>query len=243
MRPADYDPSEPTSAMRPIPILESGEPLVDFSAEPYNLPLRPMLLNYTRELYARRGLAERLALAHERLRSQGYGLLVLECWRPPYIQRRMFLASEARFREKFPELSAEELRTITEQYTAPPDSDVPPPHSTGGAVDLWLAGRNGEAVDLNSPYDWMDHTCFAFDAPDLSPEARQNRDRLAGALLEFGITNYPSEYWHWSYGEQGWAYRGGEPAAIYDRIVPEGWTPNPADDTDAPLTFVEAVEP
>lgn len=224
--------------MRPIPIEENGEPLVDFSAPPYGLPLHRMLLQYTRELYGRRGLAERLALAHDRLKSQGYGLLITECWRPPHIQRRMFEASEARFREKMPHLSPEELRLIVEQFTAPPDADVPPPHSTGGAVDLWLSGPNGMPADMNAPLDWMDHLCFAFDAPGLDHEARANRDCMAQALFDAGLTNYPSEYWHWSYGDQGWAYRGGHPHAIYGRIVPDNWTPNPEDDIDGPLVFV-----
>ena len=42
-----------------------------------------------------------------------------------------------------------------------------------------------------------------------------------------GLTNYPSEYWHWSYGDQGWAYRGGHPAALYGMIEPPGWTTQP----------------
>ena len=38
---------------------------------------------------------------------------------------------------------------------------------------------------------------------------------LGAALLEGGLTNYPSEYWHWSYGDQGWAYRTGANQALY----------------------------
>jgi D-alanyl-D-alanine dipeptidase len=57
-------------------------------------------------------------------------------------------------------------------------------------------------------------------------------------MLGAGITNYPSEYWHWSYGDQGWAYRGGEPNALYGAITPAGWTPAPEDESDEALKFV-----
>ena len=238
VRPDDYDASEPTAAMRPIPIEEGEEPLVDFSAPPYALPLERMRFDYRRELYGRRGLVERLKRAHEQLGAEGYGLLILECWRPPFIQRRMFLAAEAQLRERMPDLSSEELRTMTERYSAPMDDEVPPPHTTGGAVDLWLSGPDGRPADLHSPYDWMDHEGFAFDAPALSPEARAHRDRLGAALNAEGLTNYTSEYWHWSWGDQGWAYRGGERAAIYGAIAPEDFVPNPADDIEGPLVFV-----
>ena len=239
MRPADYDPSEPTPALRPIPIEENGEPLVEFTAEPYRLELDRPRFHYRREPFARQGLAERLVLARERLREQGYGLLIVECWRPPFIQRRMFRAVEAQFRPRYPNASPEELRKIVEMYSAPDDPEAPPPHTTGGAVDLWLAGPDGMPADLHTPFAWDAPASFDFAAKGLSREARSNRDRLAAALEEFGLTNYPSEYWHYSYGDQGWAYRGGHPAAVYGEIEPDGWKPNPEDDVDAPLEFTE----
>ena len=223
--------------MRGIPIRDRGEPLVDFVAR--GLILDTPRFHYRREAYAREGLAERLLRAHEALRRGGYGLLILECWRPPFIQRRMFLAVEADFREKNPDLSPEALRTLVERYSAPDDDDAPPPHTTGGATDLWLAGPDGKPADLHAPFGFRDPEGFAFDAEGLTPEARANRDRLGEALDAQGITNYPSEYWHWSHGDQGWAYRGSHPEAVYGATTPEGWTPNPDDDTGEPLEFTE----
>ena len=235
----DYDPAEPTDAMRGIPIEESGEPLVDFTAEPYLLTLDRPRFQYRRATFGRQGLVERLKAAHDELRRDGYGLLILECWRPPFIQRRMFKAVEAQFREAMPGLSEEELRTTIERYSAPDDDDAPPPHTTGGAVDVWLADADGIACDLHSPYEFKDHESFAFAAPALSPEARANRDRMATALEAQGLSNYASEYWHYSYGDQGWAYRGIHRAAVYGAVDLLGFVPNAGDDIDAPLDFIE----
>ena len=46
----------------------------------------------------------------------------------------------------------------------------------------------------------------AFDAPGLSPNARANRARLAACLGAVGFVNYPTEWWHWSYGDRYWAF-------------------------------------
>ena len=104
-------------------------------------------------------------------------------------------------------------------------------------MDVELIDAEGNALDIVSPFERRDVKCFSFDTPGLSDVARENRAILAGALVGAGITNYPSEFWHYSYGDQGWAYRGGEPAALYGAITPDGWTPDPKDDIEAPLGF------
>ena len=239
-RPADYDPSEPTAALCDVPIRENGEPLVDF------LDLSPKIrqdrarFDYKRETLLRAGVAERLVLAAERL-PQGYVFTVVEGWRPPHIQRRMFQATWNRLRERLPELDDAALRPIAERYTAPMEVTVPPPHTTGAAFDLWLL-KDGQPADLYAPFERFDHEGFAFDAPGVSDEARRNRDLMAEAFDGTGITNYPSEYWHWSYGDQGWAYRGGHPAALYGPLEPIGWAPDPRDDVDGPLEFLPEDE-
>jgi hypothetical protein len=36
-----------------------------------------------------------------------------------------------------------------------------------------------------------------------------------------GLTNYVGEWWHWSYGDQGWALRVGSPVAYYGAVEVE----------------------
>jgi D-alanyl-D-alanine dipeptidase len=114
---------------------------------------------------------------------------------------------------------------------------VPPPHTTGGAVDLALY-RGDEPMEMIAPYMPRDYHGFVANAPKLGDEARRNRAILAEAIAPTGITNYPSEFWHWSYGDQGWAYRGGHNNAIYGAITPSDWVPDPSQISDQPLVFV-----
>jgi D-alanyl-D-alanine dipeptidase len=129
---------------------------------------------------------------------------------------------------------------VVNRFSAPPDRRVPPPHTTGGAVDLMLATTSGEVPDHSSPYDAFDPHGYPFDAPHPTGSARRTRQILAESLLAAGLTNYPSEYWHWSYGDQGWAYRGGHSSARYGAIQPLGWAPAPEDLVDAPLEMTLA---
>lgn len=230
-------PAEPISQLRSVRIIENGESLVDF------LQLCPDLIwdkprfHYRRETVLRRSVAEKLCQANANLPA-GYKLAIIEGWRPPHIQRRMYLAVWNRFKEMHPDWSEVTLKRVVNRFTAPQNLRVPPPHSTGAAVDLMLADTEGNLLDHVSPYEEYDPKSFAFAAPGLSEIARKHRQILADAILPTGITNYPSEFWHWSYGDQGWAYRGGHSHALFNAITPDDYEPEPADLTDGPLEMI-----
>ncbi len=52
-------------------------------------------------------------------------------------------------------------------------------------------------------------------------EPRAWRDRLAIVMSEAGFVNYPHEWWHFSYGDQYWAWRTGALAALYGSAEPQ----------------------
>ena len=230
--------AEPVSALRYIKIKECGEDLVDFLEVCPDLLHARQRFNYRRETLLRRSVAEKLSEANRRL-PQGYKLAIVEGWRAPHIQARMYRFVWDRIKEQHPEWSDVTLTRFVNMFSAPMNVRVPPPHTTGGAVDLMLTDADGIELDHSSPYEPFDPKGNAFDAPGLSDTARKTRTILAEALIPAGITNYPSEYWHWSYGDQGWAYRSGHPNAIYAAITPPDWTPAPEDEIDSPLTFIE----
>jgi D-alanyl-D-alanine dipeptidase len=165
----------------------------------------------------------------------GYRLALVEGWRAPQIQCRMHLAAYRRFRSEHPDWSEAHVRRLTNRFSAPMDRRVPPPHTTGGAVDLRLLTMDGREADVTSPFDRFDRRSYRFDARGLSAAARANRRMLKEVLEAVGLTNYPSEYWHWSYGDQGWAYRGQYPHAVFGAVEPSGWVLAPEDDNDEPL--------
>ncbi|AXF23007.1 hypothetical protein CUJ89_21240 [Burkholderia pyrrocinia] len=48
--------------------------------------------------------------------------------------------------------------------------------------------------------------------------AAQNRHVLIAALTSAGFTNYPSEWWHWSFSDRYWAVMRRELHAIYGPV-------------------------
>lgn len=41
-----------------------------------------------------------------------------------------------------------------------------------------------------------------------------NREIMSKALASIGLINYPTDYWHWSYGDRYWAYQTEQAQAI-----------------------------
>ena len=168
---------------------------------------------------------------------KGFRLGVVEGWRPPYIQRRMHMTIVDRIQKEHPEWSQAHVLRTANRFSAPLNDRVPPPHTTGGAVDVALLDDKLNRVEMMAPYARRDRRAFLSAASGLTEEAERNRIILAEAMSVGGLTNYPSEYWHWSYGDQGWAYRGGKKNAIYAAIEPPGWTPNERDSIPVPFKY------
>src|SRR5688500_15986265 len=84
-----YSAAEPVSALRYIPIRENGEELLDFLALCPKLILDRPRFRYRRETVVRKTVADMLCQAANAL-PDGYRLAIIEGWRPPYIQRRMY---------------------------------------------------------------------------------------------------------------------------------------------------------
>jgi zinc D-Ala-D-Ala dipeptidase len=207
---------ETVEELKHIPIRDNGEPLVDFVKFGIHFSPRHPVFPFPRVHLLRQGVVQRLCEAQRRLPS-GIYMVIVEGYRPLEVQKMQFQANFRRFQSLFPKMPPDELRLLVEDFSAPPDHEhVPPPHTTGGAFDVFLENETGEQMDMSSPYAMDDHEGAAFDAPHLSDEARRNRDILCDALQPTGITNYRGEWWHWSYGDQGWAHRGGFEAAVYD---------------------------
>jgi D-alanyl-D-alanine dipeptidase len=232
-----YSPTEPVSEVRRVRIIESGEPMVEYlSLSPRLFQSRPRY-RYTRVAFLRKRVAAMLVAAAEALPDR-LGFAVVEGWRPPYIQRRMYLAQWHKWRERHPDWSDLQLKRVVSRFTAPIHGRVPPPHSTGGAVDLILCDKEGKELNDPSPFALNDHRGYAFDAPGINQEERERRDLMKSVLEPAGLTNYPSEWWHWSFGDQGWAYRTGSPHAVYGPVEPEGWEPVAEDVSDDPVERV-----
>ena len=192
-----------------VPVRDAGEPLV--ALPPAFGPARALV---------RAGLAERLALARADLPGS-LGLLVIEGHRPAVAQRTIIARYAAEVRAAHPDAGPEELRRLTSRFVAPLEVA---PHVAGAAVDLTLVDRRGRELDLGTPVDATPEQsggrCY-FASDRISAEARRARTILARALRGAGLINYPTEWWHWSYGDRYWALLTGAQAALYGPVADE----------------------
>ena len=119
--------------------------------------------------------------------------------------------------------SQEEIFTETIKLVSPVvnqnGSKNIPPHATGGAIDVYLINDKGDPINMGiHPKDWMeddDGSISLTASQKISAEAQKNRKIMSKVLSAVGFVNYPTEYWHWSYGDRYWAYHKNESHAIY----------------------------
>jgi zinc D-Ala-D-Ala dipeptidase len=172
-----------------VPVRDCGEPLVDLRELPF-VVVDPRQADAAGAFaHLREGVAWRLARA-ARLLPDG-----------------LRLAN--------PDWPEEYLREQTSRSLSPPEIG---PHVAGAAVDLTLCTVTGEELDMGTAVDASpeesDDACYT-DAPHISEAARGNRRILSAALTTAGLVNYPTEWWHWSYGDRYWALMTGAPGALY----------------------------
>ncbi|MFJ8658302.1 M15 family metallopeptidase [Streptomyces sp. NPDC093795] len=205
-----------------VPVAECGEPLVDVRRH-------GGLLVDTRKqdpagafAHLREGVLERLLKAQAALPG-GLRLLFVEGYRPPSLQRRYFEEYAGQLRAAHPDWPDARIHSAASRYVSPPDIA---PHSAGAAVDLTLADADGRELDLgtrmNADPEESGGACYTH-APGIGEEARARRELLGGVLTAAGLVNYPTEWWHWSFGDRYWASLAGRPAALYGpvELVPE----------------------
>jgi D-alanyl-D-alanine dipeptidase len=202
-----------------VTIIDNGEPLVDFLAMCPSLRFAPQhpVFDFPRVHLVRESVARMLCEAAAALPG-GLYLQIVEGYRPIQVQRAMFQHALQQARILHPAWSDERIAVQAGRYSAPPEAKAPPPHITGGAIDLEIVDEQNRRLDFSSPYELTDWHQAAPDAPGLTATARANRKLLREVLEPTGLTNYVDEWWHWSYGDNGWALRVGASHAIYDRI-------------------------
>lgn len=193
--------------VRAVRVLDNGDPLVP--------------LDYAPGVLVREGLARRLDVARALLPS-GVDLRVVEGHRTVAGQSAIIERYKAELRELHPTADGVELDRLSSRFVAPL---AVAPHVAGAAVDLTLVTRSGAELWMGTEVDATpeesDGACF-FGAP-VDDEARHNRTVLAGALAAAGLINYPTEWWHWSYGDRYWALLTGADHAVYGPVEVPAW--------------------
>ncbi len=147
--------------------------------------------NATDRQWLRLGAFERLERAAAAL-PPGFGLAVFDAWRPLSLQRELF--------------DAHETAGDASGLVAPPLADpaTPPPHLTGGAVDLTLTWR-GVPVALGTPFDNTTDLAATAAFETRPGSTRALRRLLYFSLREQGFVVLAEEWWHFEFGTRLWS--------------------------------------
>ncbi len=209
-----------------IPIKENHEKLIDLKDQNIiafgSSPEIPNNTDYTK---LRATVYEKLIEAQKAL-PQNLKFRIYEGYRSLQLQEQLFDNRYQELKNKYPSWNKEKVFTETVVLVSPvtnfDGSKNIPAHSTGGAFDIYLINEKGEVLDMGiETKDWAkdtDGSVSQTDSKKISKQARQYRSIMSEVLTKVGFVNYPTEYWHWSYGDRYWAYNKKEPFALYGSV-------------------------
>jgi D-alanyl-D-alanine dipeptidase len=125
--------------------------------------------------------AEALERVNEKLKPEGYGLIIYDAYRPWFVTKMFWDATPERFHG----------------FVADPSKGSR--HNRGCAVDLGLYDlRTGKLVEMVSGYDEFSDRAFP-DYPGTTSRQRWHRALLRHAMESEGFTVYEEEWWHYDY--------------------------------------------
>lgn len=202
---------EPIQALNKVLESENGEPLVDIRLVAPRVKIaRPQVIPYVRE-----SVAQMVHLASLRM-PQGIHMGLVEGWRPIQRQQRIYDFVMKCAIEAFPNRDHASLRRTVCRWVAPTDQKAPPGHCTGAAVDIWLLDDAGKELDVCSPLPRNRAArTFTHGIGDLEFERRL---LLHDSMIEVGFSNCRDEWWHYSFGDAGWAVRSGRSECFFGLV-------------------------
>jgi zinc D-Ala-D-Ala dipeptidase len=223
-----------------VPIQDCGEslvpiPLHQFAAEqPHAYVRLGAPYGQHSPYYLRQGVLERLQQAQFFLQVEypDWRIQIFDAYRPIAVQQFMVnytlaLTVAARgldLTALTPEQRQEILEAVYEFWAVPNlDAAMPPPHSTGAAIDVTLVDGRGAAIDMGSPIDEMSLRSYPDHFQNSStPTFHHHRQILKRAMTQAEFRQHPREWWHYSYGDQLWVWLGKSPGAAQYGRAPEG---------------------
>ena len=180
--------------------------------------------NQDSEIKLRQTVLVKLREAQNYLSSKyGYKLKIWDGFRTIETQKKLYEDFFETFKEQHADLNDEEIRKEIEPYIAFPSLDPasPPPHNTGGVVDLTIVDQTGQELNMGTEFDDFSERAntnyFITKGKDEASADifHKNRMILKEVMEHAGIIGYNDEWWHFNYGDQEWARNSGNDFAIY----------------------------
>lgn len=235
-----------------VPIQDCGEPLVPIVIEGIALmeppPYQQLGADYQGRspFFVRTGILQALTQARDALQQQrpGWQMLIFDAYRPITVQQFMvdytfdqILQRDGLTAEPLTNQQRDAILSQVYQIWAVPSHDpqTPPPHSTGAAIDLTLLDEQGHWVEMGGDIDELSPRSqpdyYQHVTPKNEEESQkfchyqQNRDLLNNIMQSAGFMRHPGEWWHFSRGDQFWAWQcnhgqaNGPHIAYYGRVA------------------------
>ncbi len=181
-------------------------------------------------LLVRESLVHLLGQANQFLmENEDWKLFIKDGWRPVALQEDRYQYNRGKLQQEHPDWSPEEVdKRMQGWFTRVMGGDAlrtaPPPHCTGAAVDVVLQDhRDGQLIPMGGGpgRNWPDLYEQEEEKRDLSLEEKEfqrNRRILFWTMVLSGFAPNPTEWWHYSWGDQMWAGWYKAPAAIYGLV-------------------------
>jgi zinc D-Ala-D-Ala dipeptidase len=209
-----------------IPIRECHEPLISIPLEQFAVelphPYEKLGAEYgERSPYClRQGVLEALKTQFLLEKSHpGWKLKIYDAYRPVGVQQYMVdYTFETLLKEHnltYHTVSPQQRQNLWEQvyqlWAVPStDTQTPPPHSTGAAVDLTMVNSYGRVIDMGGEIDELSqrsHPDYYFESKQLiQQQYHRHRQLLNQVMTHAGFARHPQEWWHFSLGDQMWAW-------------------------------------
>lgn len=187
--------------LQQIQVKENQEKLVLLTDYVPDLILGPNAIPLVRQKVATKLVQARASLPAQVRFFLKYGLRTIQK------QTALWNRENRRLMTIHPDWPKQVLVRETNKRVAPVHTQVPPGHCTGGAIDVFLTDQAGQFLMTDMPpyaEDWsIGHTHGA----PISAAQQDLRNLLLDTMTKVGFSNYPLEYWHYSYGDSAWAAR------------------------------------
>lgn len=203
----------PKKIIARVEIHEKNEPLVEVTN-----PRFVFDENIEKPVYLRKYVYEKLCLLDDLIKVDNYKIKLFDAYRSLDKQKDLWENTLKETRENNPDLEEREIVRITTLKLANPTNGIGG-HQTGGAVDITLVDKNNEELDMGSGY--LEHIAQTKTyCKDLTDLQRKNRYYLLDKMKQLSFVNFPTEWWHYCYGDRMWAAYSGKKECFYGYVEP-----------------------
>lgn len=211
-----------------IPIQDCGEPLIPIPLDNFSVEQPHPYVKLGAEYGAKSPYCLRQGVIAALLEAQfliekrhpQWKIRIYDAYRPVGVQQYMVnysynsLVKNLELQEE--QLSAQQRQDLWNRvyriWAAPSlDQKMPPPHSTGGAVDVTIVNQQGVKLDMGGEIDELSERShpdyYLSDQDGDNQQYHFNRQLLNRAMTNAGFYQHPGEWWHFSLGDQMWAWQ------------------------------------